>query len=201
MADAEIRFEREGLEGIIPVGSYIGDAMRRFGVKNADRCTEQHDCVVTIASGAELLSPMTSFESEYFASGDRKQGERLACHAKIEQAGEIVVMTRENVKQEPKVDETEGEKYRKEFSELPLEQKISELVKLEAIALGDTVSYIVNSPYAIFEKIGDVMANFGMKLETKARDAKRPAEHNETVGPDVTSDSTKKTRKSTRKEG
>jgi ferredoxin len=179
MADAEIKFEREGLDGIIPVGSYIGDAMRRFGLKNAGRCTDQHDCAVTIISGGDLLSPLTAFESEYFASADENMGDRLACHAKIERPGEIVVMTKETVKEGPEVAESRGEKYRKEFSELPLEQKISELVKLEAIALGDTVSYIVNSPYAVFEKLGDVMANFGMKLETKARNAQRPAEHSE----------------------
>jgi hypothetical protein len=62
---------------------------------------------------------------------------------------------------------------------LPLEQKISELMKLEAIALGDTFSFILNSPFKVFEKIGDVMADFGMKLENKARDAQRPEEHKE----------------------
>jgi hypothetical protein len=142
---------------------------------------------------------MTSFESKYFATRDRKHGERLACHAKIEQAGEIVVMTRETVKEESKVNETEGEKYRKEFSELPLEQKISELVKLEAIALSDTVSYIVNSPYTIFEKIGDVMASVGMKLETKARNAQRPSEHAETVETAKSPETKKKKRNSTEK--
>jgi ferredoxin len=199
MADVEINFEREGLEGIIPVGTYIGDAMRRLGVKYAGQCTEKHDCVVTITSGEELLSPLTLFETEHFASIDRKTGERLACHAKIERSGEIIVMTRETGKEEPKIDETEGNKYRKEFSELPLEQKISELVKLEAIAFGDTVSYIVNSPYAIFEKIGDVMASFGMKLETKARNAQRPAEHSDTADNAGVTGSAKKPGKSTKK--
>jgi hypothetical protein len=50
-------------------------------------------------------------------------------------------------------------------------------MKLEAIALGDTFSFIVNSPYKIFEKVGDVMAGFGMKLENKEREARRPEEH------------------------
>ena len=85
-------------------------------------------------------------------------------------------MTKEKT-EESKPDEPKSEQYRKEFAELPLEQKISELMKLEAMALGDTFSFIMNSPYKIFEKIGDVMADFGLKLENKAREAQRPEEH------------------------
>ena len=178
MVEAEIRFEREGLDGIIPVGSYIGDALRRFGVKSYDRCPAEHDCVVVVRSGEELLSPMTTAESEYFKEEGRGPGERLACHAKIEKAGEIVVMTKERKKaEEPKIDEAGAEDYRKQFTEMPLEQKITELVKLEAIALGETFSFILNSPFTVFEKVGDVMAEFGMKLENKDRKSKRPPEH------------------------
>jgi ferredoxin len=178
MVEAEIRFEREGLDGIIPVGSYIGDALRRFGVKSYDRCSAEHDCVVEVRSGEELLSPMTTAESEYFKEEGRGPGERLACHAKIEKAGEIVVMTKERKKaEEPKADEAGAEDYRKQFTEMPLEQKITELVKLEAIALGETFSFILNSPFTVFEKVGDVMAEFGMKLEDKDRKSKRPPEH------------------------
>jgi ferredoxin len=184
MADAEIRFEREGLEGVVPVGSYVGDALRRLGVKGFERCTAEHDCIVTIMSGRDLLSEPTSVEKEQLSEEARNSGERLACHARVEQPGEIVVMTKER-EEEQKVEEEKGEKYRKEFAELPLEQKISELMKLEAIALGDTFSFIVNSPYKIFEKIGDVMADFGMKLETKARQAQRPEEHNEKTSVDA----------------
>jgi ferredoxin len=177
MADAEIRFEREELEGVIPVGSYVGDALRRFGVKGFERCTAEHDCIVTIKRGLELLSEPTSLETEQLGEEAFRSGERLACHARIEKAGEIIVMTKESNKKEQKAEEDKSEQYRKDFSELPLEQKVSELMKLEAIALGDTFSFIVNSPYKIFEKVGDVMASFGMKLENKEREARRPEEH------------------------
>jgi ferredoxin len=186
MAEAEIRFEREGIEGIIPIGSYLGDALRRFGIKHYDKCSEEHDCVVDVIKGADLLSPPTAEESAGLSKGATRQ--RLACHARIEREGEIVVMTHEP-KEEPKPQETEGEHYRKQFAELPLDQKISELVKLEALALGETVSYIINSPFAIFEKVGDVMAGFGMKLEKQAKEAQRPAEHTTETG------STKRTAK------
>jgi ferredoxin len=180
MAEAHIQFEREDLDGIIPVGSYIGEALRRFGIKGFDRCSVDHDCAVRITKGENLLSPMTSFENEHFASDERQPGERLACHAKIVKAGDIVVMTHER-KEEPKPETASAEDYRKQFTEMPLEQKIGELMKLEAIALGETCSFILNSPYLVFEKVGDVMAGFGMKLENKAREAQRPAEHSQTT--------------------
>jgi len=123
MADAEIKFEREKLEGVIPVGTYVGDALRRFGVKGFERCTSEHDCIVTIKQGQELLSEPTSVETEQLSEDARKSGERLACHARIEKAGEIIVMTMERNKEEEKTEEEKGEQYRKEFSELPLEQR------------------------------------------------------------------------------
>jgi len=177
MAEAHIKFEREDIDGIIPVGSYIGDALRRFGIRGFDHCNADHDCVVTIATGEDLISPSTALENEYFSSNARKPGDRLACHAKIVKAGDIVVMTKET-QEEAKAEADRGEDYHKQFTEMPLEQKIAELMKLEAIALGETFSFVLNSPYLVFEKVGDVMAGFGMKLENRAREAQRPAEHN-----------------------
>lgn len=177
MTDVQIKFEREGLEGVIPTGSYLSDAMRRMGIAVSLECDSDHECIVTVVSGEDLLSPLTTFEAERLMSVERKPGERLACHARIENAGEIVVMTKERKEQSKAEDSSAGEKYREQFTELPLEQKITELVKLEAIALGDTFSFIANSPYLLLDKLGDVMAQFGLKQERKAREAKRPAEH------------------------
>jgi ferredoxin len=181
MSDVEIKFEREGLDGIIPVGTYVGDAMRRFGIQGVGPCDARgslHECIVEIVRGDDLLSPLTSIESEYFEAEGLKSSQRLACQAKIERPGEIVVMTQEKKKEEePKAEETTSDEYRKEFTELPLEKKIADLVRLEAITLGETFSFIFNSPMKVFAKVGDVMAEFGMKLETEAKRAQRPAEH------------------------
>ena len=181
MDDVEIKFTREGLEGIVPVGTYLGDAMRRLGVPAGEPCdaaTNSHDCMVTVTKGEKLLSALTSLETGYFEADGRKDGERLACQAKIEQPGEIEVMTKEKKTEEKeKAPEADSDEYRKQFTELPLEKKIADLVRLEAITLGETFSFIVNSPFKIFEKLGDVMAEFGMKLENEARQARRPAEH------------------------
>ncbi len=85
-----------------------------------------------------------------------------------------------NEKQEEKSKETideQNEQYKKEFKDLPLEKKISALVQLEAIALGETFSFIFNSPYMVFDKVMDVMAEFGLKKEQQGKQAGRPKEH------------------------
>ncbi|HEX6124975.1 MAG TPA: hypothetical protein VFZ23_06325 [Pyrinomonadaceae bacterium] len=183
MAEVEVKFEREDLEGIVAEGSYLIDVAKRFGVRFGEPCDVQanlHHCSVIITSGADLLSADTKAESDYFAVNGRKANERLACQAKIERAGEIVIMTKEKA-QDPKANdaasEDRSEQYRKEFAEMPLETKIKNLVQLETIALGETVSYIINSPFTIADKIMDVMAEFGFRKEEQQKSAVRPEEH------------------------
>jgi ferredoxin len=179
MTEAEITFEREGRDGIVAVGSYLVDAMKRLGIRLDADCQPAEDihfCMVEIKEGAEHLSPLTAHETEHFSQDGRTNNERLACQAKIEKPGEIVVMTQEK-KEESKKDDNKSDEYKKEFVEMPLEKKIASLVQLEAITLGETFSFIINSPFKILEKVGDVMAEFGMNLEKKAKDASRPAEH------------------------
>lgn len=183
MAEVEVKFEREKLEGVVAVGTYVIDAAKRFGIHFDDICvpeSEEHHCSVVISSGIDLLSPLTSVEKEYFEKNGRKTNERLACQAKIEKAGAVVIMTKKKPKdsaEEAKNDADRNEKYRKEFADMPLERKIASLVQLESIALSETVSFIINSPFKIADKVLDVMAEFGFKKEEQEREAARPAEH------------------------
>ena len=185
MAEVEVKFERENREGLVPIGTYVIDAAKRFGIHFEDICvreSEDHHCAVVISSGIDLLSSPTNAENEYFEQNGRKTNERLACQAKIERAGEVVVMTKEKV--ETEAEDGKGlndhsDEYRKEFAEMPLEKKIANLVHLEGIALSETVSFIFNSPFKIGEKLLDVMAEFGFKKEQQERKAARPAEHND----------------------
>jgi ferredoxin len=190
MLEAEIKFEREGREGLVAVGTYLIDAAKRFGIRFDDLCvpeTGTHYCAVVVKSGSGLLSEMTKAEKEYFANNERMTNERLACQAKIEKAGEIEIMTK--VKTEDAAPEEKAaaapssEEYRKAFAEMPLEKKIANLVQLETIALGETFSFIFNSPFAIADKVMDVMAEFGLKKEERQKAAARPAEH-KTAGVD-----------------
>lgn len=73
--------------------------------------------------------------------------------------------------------EDAAKEYAKEFTELPLEKKIAQLMQLEAIALGETMSFVINSPFLIFDKALDVMAEFGLKKEERDKQAARPVEH------------------------
>lgn len=182
MREVEIRFERENREGIVAAGTYLIDVCKRFGIRFEDACSiesDTHFCSVKVSKGTSLLSPETTVESEHFAKHGRSQNERLACQVKIDAPGEVVIMTGEKVK-EPTVEaptEDMNEQYRKEFAELPLEKKIANLVQLETIALGETVSFIINSPFKIADKLMDVMAEFGFKKEEQQKEAARPAEH------------------------
>ena len=180
MNEAELKFEREGRSGVAVVGSYLIDAARRVGIEVEDECGRLglcDTCAMTITQGRDLLSAPTKAEMELLSDERRKNGERLSCQAKIEKSGEIVIMTKEKKKEEKPSAEEKSENYRKEFEEMPLEKKIAELVRLEAIALGETFSFILNSPSKIVGKVMDVMAEFGIKLDEEAKNAKTPEEH------------------------
>jgi ferredoxin len=181
MSDAVVRFEREDAEGVVAVGSYLGDAAKRFGVKFDPECSFvepiEHNCAVEVVDGGDLLSEKTASEIDILKGSDLGDRWRLACHAKIEKAGEVVVMTKEKSKVEQEEDKDQAEDYRKRFEELPLEKKMAELVRLESIALSETLSFVINSPYKVADKVMDFMAEFGFKLDKDKKEATKPAEH------------------------
>ena len=180
MADVEIKFESEGVDGIVAVGTYLIDAAKRFGIRFDEACDNPNDlhfCPFIVSSGSDILSPLTSTETEHFASHGRRSNERLACEAKIIKSGEITIMT--DKKPDPKHEaEKTSEKakadFHAEFASLPLEKKIASLLKMEAVTLSETFDYVINSPMKVVEKVGDVIAEFGMKIEKEAKKASRP---------------------------
>ena len=65
MVEAEIKFEREGREGLVAIGTYLIDVAKRFGIHFDDVCSPEtglHYCSVVIKSGSGLLSEMTRAE-------------------------------------------------------------------------------------------------------------------------------------------
>lgn len=186
MSDAEVRFEREDAEGLVAVGSYLSDAAKRFGVKFEAECVPlaaEHYCQVQVVGGIEFLSEKTAAEND----ANLDEGWRIACHAKIEKAGEIVVMTKEK-SAAAEEDKDQAEDYRKRFEDLPLEKKMAELVRLEGIAMSETLNFVVNSPYKVVGKVMDVMAEFGFKLETEKKESAKPEEHRTNGAKTVTED-------------
>ncbi len=177
--EAEIKFEREDRDGVVAVGTYLLDAARRLGINpQNEEFDEQEFIVFKVTNGGDLLSAPTKTELELLSEDRRTHGDRFASQAKIERSGEITIMTAKEKEKEakPKEEQTR-EEYRKQFEELPLEKKIASLVELEVIALGDTLSFIVNSPSMIVGKVMDVMAEFGLKMESDQKKQTRPNEH------------------------
>jgi ferredoxin len=184
MNEVFVKFEGTDREGIIAVGSYLIDAAKRLGADiDCDCGTEEESnaCTVKILAGLELLSKPTSAEMEQLTDSERNSRQRLACQTKLEKPGELVVMTVKKKESKEKTAESgqSAEDFKKEFEELPLNEKFASLMELEAIALGETFSFILNSPYEAFGKVMDVMAGFGRDLEKKDREAKTPKDHKE----------------------
>lgn len=176
--EVEIKFEPSGRNGVVAVGSYLLDAAKRLGIKLEDEFGEDgltDACFVKIIKGGDLLSKPTKVELEHLSQQGRTKDERLPSQAKIEKPGELVVMVAEKKKPE----ESKFEEFRKEFDQLPLDEKVKNLLELETAALSETLSYIMNLPYTIGAKIRDGMAEFGFKMEEDAKKARRPEEHKE----------------------
>jgi ferredoxin, 2Fe-2S len=180
--EVEIKFEPSGRAGVVAVGSYLFDAAKRMGIELDDECGrlgQCDSCAVLIVTGRELLSEVTAAEIKNLSESQRNEGKRLSCQAKIEKQGDLVVMVAEKQKTEAEKEEERKKQARKEFEDLPLEKKVANLLELEAITLSETISFVLNSPFAIAGKVMDVMAEFGLKLDDEAKKAKRPNEHAE----------------------
>ena len=177
MAEVDIEFPNQGISGVFATGVYIADAARRSGIKPDESCTDtDHFCEVQIAAGSELLSEPTAAERKVLGTMVNENW-RLGCQARVDRRGELKVMIEQNEAESAAAETQTAEEYRKQFAAMPLQEKIVDLAQLEAIALGETFSFILNSPYMIFGKIMDVMADFGYQKERTEKDAGRPAEH------------------------
>ena len=181
MVECEIRFIREELTGLSVPGAYLRDAAHRCGVKFDAECDGSagvHYCTLRIDDGAELLSEPTSVEMDYLSDLIDTENRRLACQTRIERVGVIEIVTMEKeAGTETETTKESDVKYRKDFADLPLEKKIYQLVQLEAMALSETISFVLNSPFSVGGKLVDVLAEFGFKLEAEERAAKKPNEH------------------------
>jgi ferredoxin len=150
MNEAEVIFENEGLEGIVPMGTYLSDAAKRIGVREgfceiSDIQAGLHQCAVEVKNGSEHLSARIDAELDLLPDDMRKNGHRLACFAKIESNGEIVIMTQEKKEEAKPAEAIPTEEYKKTFADLPLEKKLSNLLELEVMALSETFSFVINS--------------------------------------------------------
>lgn len=175
----EVEEQTEQRHGIVAENTYLWDAAKRLGVKleESEAFDETlEDCAVTIKKGAENLSTPTSAEMQHLTDERREAGERLARQTRIQKSGEIVVMVKKKAEQK---DADKERNWREDFQALPFEKKFATLAELEAVALGETVSFVANLPFTISNKVIDVLAGFGWQIDKSNRQARRPQEHQE----------------------
>lgn len=179
MNEVDIRFETEEVEGAVAVGSYLIDAAKRVGVDvGCDRLGLTDACAMMIKEGADLLTEPTKAEHEVLREERLRGGERLACQTKLNAPGSMLVKTTEPIVPEKTIEE----QFEKKFAELPLQEKIAQLLRLESMTFGETFSFVLNSPQKIVGKVMDVMAQFGLSMDKEAKEAVTPDEHTEKNG-------------------
>ncbi len=189
----EVTFYPSGITGLVATGTYVSDAARRLGVKLIDKCVPaegKHFCAFKVMSET-ALSPITADEKAFFSGSVKDEAAilRLGCRTRLVKPGEIEITmpaNEENPKRSVSNAGTDNpgqtskdstDDYLQRFAALPLEQKISELVKLEAIALSDTLTYVMNAPFTIADRILGGLAELGLKKEREMAESLRPDEH------------------------
>jgi ferredoxin, 2Fe-2S len=157
-----ITFEPSGISGLVAEGTYLIDAARRMGAPLGAGCTagkgECPACLVSVKSGADLLSPPTIAEERELGDEQLKQALRLACQVKIENHGDVVVMAATRPQARPAPGDTESE-LRKKFGTLPLGKKLATLMQLEAITMSEAFDSAIEKPLAFGSKTFDAIVN------------------------------------------
>lgn len=157
-----ITFEPSGISGVVAEGTYLIDAARRMGALLGAGCTsgkgECPACVVSIKSGAALLSLPSAAEERELGEEHLDKALRLACQVKIESHGDVVVMVATRPQTRPSANDAEAD-LRKKFGTLPLTKKIATLVQLEAITMSEAFDSAIEKPLAFGSKTFDAIVN------------------------------------------
>ena len=157
-----IMFEPSGISGVVAEGTYVVDAARRMGVSLGTGCTvgkgECPACVVSVKSGAQLLSAPSVAEEKQLGLEHLNESLRLACQVKIEYPGEVVVMVAARPERATSQVDTESE-LKQKFGTLPLTKKIATLVQLEAITMSEAFDSAIEKPLKFGSKAFDSVVN------------------------------------------
>jgi ferredoxin len=169
-----VTFEPTGINGVVAEGTYLIDAARRMGATLGAGCTagkgECPACVVSVQTGAELLSPPSSAEEKQLGLEYLDQKYRLACQVKIEHHGEVVVMV-SAVTPRPTPVDTGGELLKK-FGTLPLSKKLTTLMQLEAVTMSEAFDAAIEKPLALGSKTFDSFMNRARAKQAAAKQKK-----------------------------
>jgi ferredoxin len=174
--NVEWRTDGEGRSGIIAEGTYLWDAAKRLGLRLPVECGgrgECDTCAVIVEEGATLLSGLTDAERTHLSPERLAAGERLACQAKVEHGGNLVLRPVPFTERAETTEETAKE-FREEFKRMPLRKKLATLVGLEADMAYETLVRAVDLPFDIFGKGLDLLAGRGRRLAQGERERRRP---------------------------
>lgn len=157
-----ITFEPSGINGLVAQGTYLIDAARRMGAPLGEGCTagkgECPACLVSVKSGAELMSPPSLAEETQLGVEHLDQSLRLACQVKLENPGDVVVMVAARPQTRPSDADSVAE-IQKKFGALPLRKKIATLMQFEAITASETFDAAIEKPLAFGSKAFDSIVN------------------------------------------
>ena len=157
-----ITFEPSGIGGIVAEGTYLIDAARRMGVALGAGCTvgkgECPACVVSVKSGANLISAPSVTEEKQLGLEHLNESLRLACQVKIEYPGEVVVMVAARPERATSQVDAESD-LKQKFGTLSLSKKIATLVQLEAITMSEAFDSAIEKPLKFGSKAFDSVVN------------------------------------------
>jgi ferredoxin len=167
-----ITFEPSGISGVVAQGTYLIDAARRMGAPLGTGCTagkgECPACLISVKTGAELLSPPSLAEENQLGNDHLDQSLRLACQVKLENQGDVVVMVATRPQTRPTATDTAAE-LQKKFGALPLRQKLATLMQLEAITASETFDAAIEKPLALGSKAFDSIMYRARAARAQAR--------------------------------
>jgi hypothetical protein len=150
-----------------------------LGVRLPAECEgrgECDTCAVVVETGATLLSSLTEAERTRLSPERLAAGERLACQAKVEHGGEMILRA-VPVTERAETSREASRDVKKEFRDLPLKSKVATLAELEAVTLFQALDAVISVPFTIGEKVMDYMAGWGRSMDKRSLEARRPAEH------------------------
>jgi len=174
----EWKTEGEGRSGVVAEGTYLWAAVKRIGVRLPAECEGRGQCdtcSVVVSEGATLLSGLTDAERKILSPERLAAGERLACQAKLEHGGDVVLRP-VPVTERAETAEEAARDLREEFRRMPLRKKFATLVGIEADMAYETLVRAVDIPFDLFGKRLDLLAGRGRRLAQNERASHRPAE-------------------------
>ena len=165
--------------GVVAEGSYLWAAVKRIGVRLPAECEGRGQCdtcAVVVEQGATLLSGLTDAERKILSPERLAAGERLACQAKIEHGGDIVLSPVPKTERAETTEEAARD-LREEFRRMPLKKKFATLVGIEADMAYETLVRAIDVPFDLFGKGLELLAGRGRRLAQNEKAARRPADN------------------------